>query len=66
MQQAAMQSLIDAAKAQYQGYQNAPRTGLAAMMGGAGLTSGTQGQQQSYTPGLFDYLTAGAKIYAGM
>ena len=66
MQQAAMQSLIDAARRQYLGYTGAPQQGLAAMFGGAGLTQGTQGTSQTYQPGLFDYLTLGASTIYGM
>ena len=64
MQQAAMQSLIDAARKQYGGYTAAPQQGLAAMFGGANLTQGTQGSSQTYQPGLFDYLTLGAETAA--
>lgn len=67
LQQAAMQSLIDAAKNQYQGYTKGPQAGLATMFGGAGLTEGTKGSSSTYQPGLMDYLTmgaeAGAKLY---
>ena len=64
MQQAAMQSLIDAARKQYQGYAASPAAGLATMFGGANLTRGTQGESQSYQPGLFDYLTTAASSAA--
>jgi len=66
LQQAAMQSLIDAAKNQYQGYTKGPQAGLAAMFGGAGLTEGTRGTSETYQPGLFDYLTGAASTFYGM
>ena len=66
MQQAAMQSLIDAAKNQFQGYTKGPQAGLAAMFGGAGLTEGTRGSSDTYQPGLFDYLTSAASTFYGM
>lgn len=66
LQQAAMQSLIDAAKNQYQGYTKGPQAGLAAMFGGAGLTEGTRGSSETYQPGLFDYLTGAASTFYGM
>jgi hypothetical protein len=64
-QQALQQALIDAAKAQYAGYQQAPVSGLGIMTQALGASPHGQTQTSQRQLGLMDYLTAGASI-AGM
>ena len=64
-QQAMNQALIDAAKGQYQGYQNAPATALGFMGQALGSTPNVSSTTQSRDPGLFDYLTMGATAMGG-
>jgi hypothetical protein len=63
-QQALQQALIDAAKAQYAGYQQAPVSGLGIMTQALGASPHGQTQTSQRQLGLMDYLTAGASIYA--
>jgi len=62
-QQAAMQQLIDAAKAQWQGYTGAPAA--ASAISNAGLSGANMGQStttSSQNPGLMQYLTLAAGL----
>ena len=59
-QQAIQQALIDAAKAQYQGYTTQPAVGLGYVSSALGATPVPQTQTTSRQPGLFDYLTLAA------
>ena len=61
-QQAMQQALIDQAKAQYQGYTQAPVTSLGYVSSALGATPVPQTQTTSRQPGLFDYLTLGASF----
>ena len=63
-QQVLQQALIDAAKGQYGNYMNYPAQGLGIMSQALGATQAGSTTQQSRSPGLMDYLTAGASIYA--
>lgn len=66
-QQAMVQALIDAAKAQYGGFTGAPMQSLTAPM--AALGAANMGQQSQTTQkklGLFDYLTMGATALGGL
>ena len=65
-QQALNQALIDAAKAQYTGYQQAPTTGLSIMTQALGASPHGQSTTQQRQLGLMDYLTAGATIAGAM
>jgi hypothetical protein len=62
-QQLLNQALIDAAKGQYAGYQQAPISGLGIMTQALGASPHGQNQQQTRNLGIMDYLTAGATIY---
>lgn len=62
MQQAMQQQLIDAAKAQFQGYQQAPYQSIGLLSQALGASPIPQSQTTSKTPGLFDYLTLGASM----
>ena len=66
MQQQQMQALIDAAKAQYGGYTQAPMNKLNLPLAALGQAPVPETRTESRQLGLFDYLTAGAKLYAGM
>lgn len=67
LQQAMMQSLIDAAKGQYGGFTGAPAQSLQLPLAALGAANmGQQTQTTSRKPGLFDYLTAGATIFGGL
>lgn len=58
--QAMNQQLIDAAKGQYAGFTGQPAQSLAMLLGGSQVPTGqTQTGTQSYSPGLFDYLSLG-------
>ena len=63
-QQVMMQALIDAAKGQYGGYTGAPAAGLGYVTQALGATGTPTSTTGSSSPGLFDYLTTGASIYA--
>ena len=63
-QQVLQQALIDAAKGQYGNYMNYPAQGLGIMSQALGATQAGSSTQSSRTPGLMDYLTAGASIFA--
>ena len=70
VQQAAMQQLIDAGRQQYQGYENAPTQKMQLPLQALGMvpysTSQTTtggGTQQSFNPGLFNYLQVGASMF---
>jgi hypothetical protein len=56
-QQAMQQALIDAAKAQYQGYTQQPVTSLGYVSSALGATPMGQQTTTQKNPGLFDYLT---------
>lgn len=65
-QQALNQALIDAARGQYGGFVGAPQQSLGLPM--QAVSAGNMGQQtqaQSYSPGLFDYLSLGAMTAGG-
>jgi len=63
LQQALQQQLIDAARAQYGGFANAPTTALNLPLAAVGAANmGQQTTTERYNPGLFQYLTAGANI----
>ena len=63
MEQAMQQALIDAGKQQYAGYTGAPQASLNYVNSALGSTPTPQTTTQSSSPGLFDYLTAGAAMY---
>jgi hypothetical protein len=65
-QQALQQALIDAAKGQFAGYQQAPVTGLGIMTQALGASPHGQTQTSQRQLGLMDYLTAGATIAGAM
>lgn len=63
MQQGVQQQLIDAARAQFGGFANAPNASL--QMPINAVSAGNMGQgtsTQTRTPGLFDYLSLGASM----
>jgi hypothetical protein len=63
MQQAMNQTLIDAGRAQYAGFAGAPAQSLATSIGALGASkTNEQTTTSTKSPGLFDYLTAGATI----
>ena len=66
-QQAVQQAVIDAAKARYAGYTAQPNQALNMPLQALGAapynTSATE--SSTYNPGLFDYLTLGARAYGG-
>jgi len=66
MQQQQMQALIDAAKAQYGGYTQAPLNKLNLPLAALGQAPVPETRTENRQLGLFDDLTAGAKLYAGM
>lgn len=61
-QQALQQALLDAAKAQYMGYQQQPLSSLGYVSAALGATPVAMQSQQTRQLGLMDYLTAGAKM----
>lgn len=64
MQQALQQQLIDAGRAQYQGYVGAPQQSLGLPLQALGAAPVPQTTTQSKQPGLFDYLTLAATAYS--
>jgi hypothetical protein len=64
-QQAMQQALIDAAKAQYQGYQAQPVSSLGFLSSALGATPVATNTQTTKQPGLFDYLTLAATAMGG-
>jgi hypothetical protein len=66
-QQALQQAIIDSAKQRYQGYVNAPQQALNLPLTALGAAPYPQSEASSkgYSPGLFDYLTLGAKAASG-
>ena len=65
LQQQNNQRLIDAARAQYGGFANAPQTALNTRMAAAGAGNMNQGSTtETRNPGWFDYLQAGANAGA--
>ena len=66
LQQALQQQLINAAKGQYAGYTGAPAQSLQYLLQAIGAAPVPKASTESYSPGLFDYLTLGAKTYAAM
>tara|TARA_R110000868_G_scaffold335227_1_gene595993 strand:- start:164 stop:613 length:450 start_codon:yes stop_codon:yes gene_type:complete len=63
MQQSLQQQLIDASRAQYQGYSQAPIQALQTQLGAyGGSQTGEQTQTTTKNPGLFDYLSLGAGL----
>ena len=62
LQQGLQQSLIDAARGQYQGFTNSPNAALAAPLAALGQTPTPQTTTKTNNPGLFDYLALGASI----
>jgi len=63
MQQAIQQQLIDAAKAQFAGYTQAPYQSIGLLSQALGASPIPQSQTTSKQPGMFDYLTMGAQLY---
>lgn len=63
MQQMLQQNLIDAARSQYAGFTGAPEASLQLPLAALGASPVPQSQTSSYNPGLFDYLTAGFKLF---
>jgi hypothetical protein len=64
MQQGMQQMLIDAAKAQFQGYTGAPMDALQTRIASTGAANmGQNTQTATKTPGLFDYLSLGASVF---
>jgi hypothetical protein len=61
-QQAMQQALLDAAKAQFQGYTQHPLSSLGYVSAALGATPTPMQTQQTKQLGLMDYLTAGAKV----
>jgi hypothetical protein len=64
-QQAMQQALMDAAKAQYQGYQAQPVSSLGFLSSALGATPVATNTQTTKQPGLFDYLTLAATAMGG-
>ena len=64
LQQALQQQLIDAAKAQFQGYQQAPYTSIGLLSQALGAAPIPQSQTTQRNPGFFDYLTLGAGMFS--
>jgi|TARA_R110002111_G_scaffold48796_3_gene86540 hypothetical protein len=64
-QQALNQQLINEAKGQYQGFTGAPAQSLQYLLQAVGGAPNVGTQTESYSPGLFDYLTLGAKAASG-
>ena len=65
-QQALQQQLINAAKQQYAGYTGAPAQSLQYLLQAVGGAPAVGSQSESYSPGLFDYLSLGAGTYGAM
>lgn len=64
-QQGMQQALIDAAKQQFSNYAGAPNAALGTNLAALGASqTGQQTQTQSSSPGLFDYLSLGAGLFA--
>lgn len=63
MQQGLQQSLIDAAKAQYSGYANAPANALAMRSAATSSQPYSQVNTTTKTPGLFDFLSLGLSMF---
>ena len=61
-QQALQQQLINAAKQQYAGYTGAPAQSLQYLLQAVGGAPAVGSQSESYSPGLFDYLSLGARF----
>jgi hypothetical protein len=59
LQQGLMQSLIDAARGQYEGYTGAPMQSLSAPLAALGAMPNQSTTTQSQRPGLFNYLALG-------
>lgn len=64
MQQGLQQALIDAARGQFAGYAGAPQAALAAPLAALGAAPVPQTSTQTSNPGLFDYLSLGAGMFA--
>lgn len=62
LQQALQQRIIDAARGQYQGYQDQPSTALGYLASALGVSPVPQTTTTSRQPGLFDYLTLGLSM----
>ena len=62
LQQGLQQSLIDAARGQYQGYTGAPQQALQAPLAALGVVPNQSTTTQSQKPGLFNYLQLGASM----
>lgn len=62
-QQALMQALINAGRNQTQNYYNSPQDALNTLIGAySGSQTGQQSQQNTKTPGLFDFLSLGMQL----
>lgn len=66
LQQGMQQALIDAAKAQYQGYTGSPMQALSAPLAALGSVPNQSSTTDSMKPGLFNYLQLGANVMGGM
>lgn len=64
MQQALQQRLMDAARGQFQNFQQAPMLSLGAFGQALGATPVPQTTTNTRQPGLFDYLTMGASMFS--
>jgi len=62
MQQDAQQKIINAAKAQMEGFTGAPEDSLQYLLKALGAAPNVSSTTEGYTPGLFDYLSLGAGI----
>ncbi|MFN7002182.1 MAG: hypothetical protein ACK4NW_01985 [Roseinatronobacter sp.] len=65
-QQQINQQQIDAIRAQYGGYQQAPQQGLAGQIGAVSGTPVAQSQTQTSNPGLLGLLAGGASLAGGL
>lgn len=62
MQQQMMQNLINAGKGQFMGYAQQPQQALSPFISAVHGTPALQGQNQSFQPGLFNYMQVGASM----
>lgn len=62
MQRQAMQNLINAARQQYAGYAGQPQQALSTFAGGVSGMPTMAGGQQTYSPGVLDYMMAAGQF----
>jgi hypothetical protein len=62
MQRQIQQQLIDQARGGFQRYTGAPAQGLSTLLSTLSGVPNVTGQQQSFQPGLFNYLQLGASM----